>query len=51
MSQHLLDKRSWLLGLQSQETDKNVLTWINEYVAEIERGVEHARQVEEREGG
>ncbi len=50
MSQHLLEKRSWLLNLRSQETDKKVLMWIDEYVAEIDRGVEYARQEEERAG-
>ncbi len=50
MSQHLLEKRSWLLNLRSQETDNNVLAWIDEYVAEIDRGVEYARQEEERAG-
>ena len=50
MSQHLLEKRSWLLNLRGQETDKKVLTWIDEYVAELDRGVEYARQEEERAG-
>ncbi len=50
LSQHLLEKRSWLLDLRSRETDEKVLTWIDEYVAEIDRGVEYARQEEEREG-
>ena len=50
MSQHLLNKRSWLLGLRNQETNSNVLTWIDEYIAEIEHSVEYFRQVEEREG-
>ena len=51
MSQHLLHKRSWLLGLRSRETNSNVLTWIDEYVAEIEQSVEYFRQEEERKGG
>ena len=50
MSQHLLNKSSWLLGLRNQETNSNVLTWIDEYIAEIEHSVEYFRQVEEREG-
>ena len=50
MSQHLLDKRSWLLALRSRETDTKVLTWIDEYLAEIDQRVEYARQEEEREG-
>ena len=49
-SQHLETKLSWLLGLRNEETNVNVLTWIDEYIAEIEERSEHARQVEEREG-
>lgn len=49
-SQHLLDKRSWLIDLRKQETDSTILAWIDEYVAEIEQSADYARQIEEREG-
>ena len=49
-SQYLMDKRSWLLTLRERETEANVLTWIDEYIAEIDWRREYARQVEEREG-
>ena len=49
-SRHLEAKRSWLLGLRDKETSANVLTWIDEYMAEIEERRAYARQVEEREG-
>ena len=49
-SQHLLNKRSWLNDLRSHETNPSVLTWIDEYIAEIEQRADYARQVEEREG-
>ena len=49
-SQHFAAKRSWLLSLRSIETHPNVLTWLDEYLAEVERWIEHARQEEERQG-
>ena len=49
-SQHLKNKRSWLLALRNEETSANVLIWVDEYIAEIEQRRQHARQVEEREG-
>ena len=49
-TQHLLRKKSWLLDLHSQETDANVLLWINEYLGEIEVDINWARQREERDG-
>ena len=49
-SQHLAAKRSWLLALRSEETSANVLTWIDEYIVEIEQRRDYVRQVEEREG-
>lgn len=49
-SQYLSDKRSWLIDIQKNETDRNVLLWIGEYVDNLERRIEAARQEEEREG-
>ena len=49
-SQHLSAKRSWLLGLREQETEPNVLNWIDEYSAEIDRRAEFVREFEERRG-
>ena len=49
-SQHLANKRSWLLSLRVEETSATVLTWIDEYLEEIEQRRDYARQLEEREG-
>ena len=49
-SQHLSDKRSWLLDIRNNETDPNVLLWIDEYIGYLERRIEAASQEEEREG-
>ena len=48
--QYLSEKRSWLMDIQKNETDQNVLLWIGEYVGYLERRIETARQEEEREG-
>ncbi len=49
-SQHLLKKREWLEALHRQETNLNVLTWIDEYLVAMERSRDLALQQEEREG-
>ena len=49
-SEHLGGKISWLRDLRAQETNPNVLKWIDEYVAQLDQRAEYARQREEREG-
>ena len=49
-SEHLRGKISWLRDLRAQETNPNVLQWIDEYVAQLDQRAEYARQREEREG-
>ena len=49
-SQHFAAKRSWLVSLRGNETNPNVLAWIDEYIAEVEHFEGRARQEEEREG-
>ena len=49
-SQHLASKLAWLQDLRGQETDPNVLIWIDEYSEETAARAEFARQEEERRG-
>ena len=49
-SEHLSAKLSWLAGMRNQETESNVLAWIDEYAREIEQEIESAREQEERRG-
>jgi hypothetical protein len=42
-------KKEELLNFKKDETDPNVKRWIDEYVAALERQIEHARIEEERE--
>ena len=49
-SGHLRSKISWLRDLRGQETNPNVLEWIDEYVAQLDQRSEYARQMEERGG-
>ncbi len=49
-SGHVRDKISWLRGLRSQESNPNVLKWIDEYVAQLKQRAEYAKLREEREG-
>ena len=48
-SLHFEQKREKLLRIGETESDANVKRWIDEYVEELEAGIEHAKIVEERE--
>jgi hypothetical protein len=48
-SLHLQNKRQLLLDFREEEEIENVKLWIDEYVSWIERRIERARIVEERE--
>lgn len=48
-SGHYREKKQWLLDFKKEETDANVKLWIDEYVENLERQIEHAKVREERE--
>ncbi|MBE7551762.1 MAG: hypothetical protein HS126_11905 [Anaerolineales bacterium] len=48
-SEHLKRKKQKLLDYRQKETNDNVKQWIDDYIDSIERRIEHARVVEERE--
>jgi hypothetical protein len=48
-SEHLAGKKQKLLDYRQIETNENVKQWIDDYIDGIERRIEHARVVEERE--
>ena len=49
-SEHLRSKITWLRDLRDEETNPNILKWIDEYIAQLDRRAEFARQREEIEG-
>jgi hypothetical protein len=48
-SAHYQAKRQWLLDFKKKELDANVKLWIDEYVEDLGRRIDHARVREERE--
>jgi hypothetical protein len=46
---HYESKKQWLLQFKKDEPDENVKRWIDEYVASIDRQIEHAKIAEERD--
>jgi hypothetical protein len=48
-SDHHKGKRSWLFGLKKNEKNANVILWIDEYAASLEREIKRAEIYEERE--
>ncbi len=48
-SLHFQNKRRRLLGFREKEENENVRQWIDEYVSQLERRIEQARIMEERE--
>jgi hypothetical protein len=46
---HLQTKKQRLLDFVAEEQDENVRRWVNEYVSDMDRGIESARIREERE--
>jgi hypothetical protein len=49
-SQHYDEKRRWLASVRVNESDGNVLRWIDEYAELLEHQVAQARIEEERDG-
>ena len=49
LSLHYEDKQQKLLRLKVEENNENVKRWIDEFVEELERRIEHAKINEERE--
>ena len=50
MSEHYMDKKKYLLEFKKNETNKNVIKWIDDYVERLERDIERARMEEEKRG-
>jgi hypothetical protein len=50
MSNHYSGKREYLLEFKREETDENVVRWIDEYIERLEGSIERARMEEERRG-
>ena len=48
-SAHYQEKKQWLLDFKKEETDANVKLWIDEYVEDLQRQIDHAKIREERE--
>ena len=48
-SLHLDEKREKLLRIKADEENRNVKQWLDEYIEELEKDIEHARIEEERE--
>jgi hypothetical protein len=48
-SAHYREKTKWLLDFKKEETNANVKLWIDEFVEELRRQIEHANVREERE--
>ena len=47
-SLYLESKRDKLLHIKASEEDRNVKKWLDEYIQELEQGIEHAKIEEER---
>jgi hypothetical protein len=48
-SLHYQNKKQWLLNFRKDEDNENVKRWIDEYVARIDKQIEHAKIEEERD--
>ena len=48
-STHYQQKMQWLLDFKKDESDSNVKLWIDEYVEDLQRQIDHAKLREERE--
>lgn len=49
-SAHYQKKKDWLVELRKQETDKNVIKWLDEFIASLEKDIEREKADEERRG-
>ena len=50
MSGYYLDKKKHLLEFKKNESDEDVIRWIDEYIEGLEKDIERARMEEERRG-
>jgi hypothetical protein len=47
-SEYYAGKKAWLIGIREKEKDRNVLRWIDEYIATLDKDIERAKIDEER---
>ena len=48
-SAHYQERKQWLLDFKKEEKNANVKLWIDEYVEDLQRRIDHAKVREERE--